>query len=134
MTIENRPAAAERPLTEVVTQLSKDLSLLVRQEVGLAKREAAEKLRALLSGVASAAIGGLILHIGALALTAALILLLGQAVPAWLAALIVGVVYVALGALLLRQGTSRLREVRLEPEKSAENLKRDVEAIKHAAH
>jgi len=123
---------AEASLKDLVTQLSRDVSSLVRQEVELAKREAGDKLRGLWLGASSAALGGVIFHIGVLALTAALILALARAVPGWLAALIVGVVYSAAGGLLLRRGTTRLHELRVEPEKVTESLREDVDAIKEA--
>jgi len=122
----------DRSLAELFTQLSRDVSSLVRQEAELAKREAGEKLKTLRDGGSSAAIGGVICHIGALAFTAAVILLLGHAVPGWLSALIVAVVYLGVGGLLLRRGTTRLRELRLEPERLESSLRNDVEAIKEA--
>jgi Putative Actinobacterial Holin-X, holin superfamily III len=128
-----KPVVEERSLGELVSQLTRDVSLLVRQEVELTKREVGEKLRSLWAGGSSAAAGGVICHIGALAVTAALILLLAEATPAWLAALIVGVVYFAVGGVLLRRGTARLHDVQLEPVETTERLKRDVEAIKEAA-
>ena len=127
-----RRVPEERPLAELIGQLSQDVSQLVRQEVELAKREAGEKLRGFWAGASSAAVGGVICHVGALALTAGLILLLAQAVSGWLAALIVGVVYSAIGAVLLRRGTTRLHELRLAPEQTTASLRDDVEAIKEA--
>ncbi len=127
-----RPIAEQRPLAELVAQLSQDVSQLVRQEIELAKREAAEKLRGFWAGASSVALGGVICHVGVLALTAALILLLAEAMSGWLAALIVGVVHTAIGALLLRRGAARLNELRLEPEQVTASLRNDVEVFKEA--
>ena len=41
----------ERPIGEVASQLTKDISLLVRQEVALAKEEMREKGRIALPGI-----------------------------------------------------------------------------------
>ncbi len=129
---QEAPRLEQRPLGELLGQLTRDLSLLVQQEVSLAKREANEKLRQVGKSLASLAIGGVVLHVGALPLTAAITLLLAEALPAWLAALIVGVAISAVGAVLLQKGKQSLQQLDLKPEQLSENVKRDVDAIKEA--
>ena len=88
-----------RSTGDLVKTLSRQVSLLVRQEIQLAKTELKEK--AADAGVGAAALAGAavagLLALGAL--TAFLILALDGAMPAWAAALLVGVLW-ALGAML----------------------------------
>src|SRR4051795_6562828 len=90
----------DRPIGELVRDLSEQTSALVRNEVELAKAELTVKART--AGIGAGMFGGA----GALgfyalgALTATLILALATVVDAWLAALIVTVVYGAVAGLL----------------------------------
>lgn len=87
---------SDRSLKKVVTDLSHDAGLLVRQEIALAKAQLREK--AVQFGAA-----GFLAYLGALALLAALVLgMIALGVAAWLAALAVGGI-VLLGAFLLVQ-------------------------------
>jgi hypothetical protein len=122
----------ERPLRDLVSQLSRDGSLLVKQEIALAKQELADKADALKVHVASLAIGGVVLYTGVLTLTAGVVLLLAQAVAAWLSALLVGVALATVGAILLLRGKKKLSEIQLQPEQTMTSVRRDVEAVKEA--
>jgi MFS family permease len=122
----------ERPLGDLVKQLAGQTSTLVRQEIDLAKAEMSEKATiagkgaGLLSG---AAVVGLL---AAGALTAFLILLLSEAMDAWLAALIVAVVMGAIAAVLGMTGRNRIRTATpAVPEQTVETVKEDVEWAKN---
>ena len=66
------------------------------------------------------------------ALTAFLILALDGAMPNWLAALIVGVVYAAIAGVLYVSGKQRVEEAGSPvPEKTIETVKEDVQWAKH---
>ena len=83
----------ERSFGELFKQLSEQTTTLVRQEVDLAKAEMAEKGKRAGTGAGLLGGGGL-LGLGAFgALTATLILVLAIWLDAWLACLIVTVVY-----------------------------------------
>jgi putative superfamily III holin-X len=127
-------ALEERPLRDLISQLSRDGSLLLRQEVALAKQELSEKAGGISAAAASIAIGGLVLYAGVLALVAGLALLLALTMPAWLAAVLVGVAVAAIGAVLLHQGTKKLGDLELNPKKTTESVKHDVEMVKEAIH
>ena len=93
----------DRSLKQVVSDLRADASLLVRQEIALAKAELKQKATAAAKQVALFAGAGLLAYSGLLVLIAALVLgLIAIGVVAWLAALSVGIV-VLLGAWLLVQ-------------------------------
>lgn len=123
----------ERPLRDLLRQLSRDGSLLVQQEVALARRELADKATRLQAAVAALAIGGVVLLLGAITLVAALVLLLALVMPAWAAAASVGTAVCAIGALLLVRGKARLAKLDLKPEQAMESIQRDVHAVQEAA-
>jgi hypothetical protein len=121
----------ERPIGELLKQLSEETTRLVHQELELAKAELAQKgkqagLGAGLFGAASAI--GLL---AAAALTACFILALDTVMPAWLAALVVAVVYAAVAAVLALRGRDRVKQaVPPVPEQTIETFKEDVEWAK----
>ncbi len=124
----NGPDLHERPIGELFGQLSEQISTLVRQELELAKAEMRQKGKRAGVGVGLISGGGL-LAMGAFgALTATLILVLATWVDAWLAGLIVTVVYGAGAAALAMKGKERVRAVGSPvPEQTITTLKEDVQ-------
>ena len=116
---------------ELFKQLSQQTSMLVRQEVELARTELKEKGRSGGPGAGMMGAGGL-LGLGAFgALTAMLIVLLDLWVDAWLACLIVTAVYAVVGAILVMAGKRRVQAVGPPvPEQTIETLKEDVQWAK----
>jgi uncharacterized membrane protein YqjE len=135
-TREQQPSDTQQELSEqstgdLVKQLSQQVSTLVRQEVELAKVEMADKGKK--AGVGLGMFGGAgvaaLLALGAL--TAFLILVLHQAIPAWAAALVVTVIWAAVAGVLALQGREKVKEVGTPiPEQTAESVKEDVEWLK----
>jgi uncharacterized membrane protein YqjE len=122
----------ERPIGDLVKQLAGQTSTLVRQEIDLAKAEMSEK--ASVAGKGAGLIGGaaVVGLLAAGALTAFLILLLSEAMDAWLAALIVTVVMAAIAAALGLAGRNRIRAATpAVPEQTVETVKEDVEWAKN---
>jgi len=121
----------ERPIGELLKQLAQETSTLVRQELDLAKAEMTQKGRRAGPGigmVGGAGVAGL-LALGAL--TAFFILALDGAMPNWLAALIVALVYGAVAAALYLKGKERVEDAGSPiPEQTMETLKEDVEWAK----
>ncbi len=120
----------EKPLGELFSDLSRGLSSIFRQEVDLAKAELAEKAKQGLRNAAYLIAGGLLALYGFLALVATVIIALAYALPAWLAALIVGVVLCAAAYSLIQKGVSDLRRKSLKPEQTVESLKESGKWIK----
>lgn len=122
----------ERSIGELFGQLSQDMTLLVRQEVQLARAEMSDKLSRLGANLVSVIAGGFVAYVGALALVAALILgLRGLAnISTWLSALIVGAVLAIAGYAMLRRGLAELKRVDPAPRRTVENIKDDVQSIK----
>ena len=124
----------EQPLGEVAQDLTRDLSLLVRQEMKLAKAEMAQKGRVAAPGLGMIGGAGIVGLMAAGALTAFAILLLSTFLPEWLSALIVGVVLAGAAYLLAKQGKERVEEAGAPiPEQTIETVKEDVEWAKTRA-
>jgi uncharacterized membrane protein YqjE len=122
----------ERSTGQLVKDLSREMSTLARQEVALAKAELAEKGKKAGVGAGLLAGGGVATLLALGSLTAFLILLLDLAMPAWVAALIVTVLWGAVAAVLALQGKQKVQEVgKPVPEKTVESVKEDVEWLKH---
>lgn len=122
---------SDRPVGDLVRDLSDQTTALVRQEVELAKAELTVKART--AGIGAGMFGGA----GALgfyalgALTATLILALATAVDAWLAALIVTVAYGAIAGLLALRGKARVQRATPPlPEQAVESAKEDIRYTK----
>jgi len=80
--------------------------------------------------VASLAIGGAVAYAGALALIAGVILLIGNAIPLWVSALLVGLVVAGIGYFLIQKGLTALKNIDLVPHQTIETLKEDKEWAK----
>jgi hypothetical protein len=121
----------DRPLPELLRQLSEETTYLLKQEVELAKAEISEKGRQAGKGAGLLGAAGVI-GLGAVgALTACFILALNAVMPAWLAALIVAVVYGAVAGILAMQGRNRVKQATPPlPEQTVETLKEDVQWAK----
>jgi hypothetical protein len=124
-----RPRAG-RPLAALLSDLANETSTLVRQEIALFKAETGEKLGRFGMGAGAMAAGGLVAFSGWLALIAAATLGLAKVVAPWLAALIVGIVVIAIGLGLLLFGKSRLAADALVPRRSLNSLRQDEEWIR----
>jgi putative superfamily III holin-X len=123
----------ERSIGELFGQLTQDMTLLVRQEVQLARSELSEKLSRFGTNLISVAAGGLVAYMGAWALVAALIIALHELadISPWVSALIVGIVLAIVGYAMLKRGLSELKRVDLTPRRTVENIRDDVQSIKN---
>lgn len=115
---------------ELLKRLIEDTQHLFRTEIRLAKSE-------LKSNIASAAKGGIAIGIGMILLLGAIFTLLGAAVGfltplvgAGFAALIVGVVTLAIGGLLVMSGIKKMSAASLSPDRTVASLKQDADALK----
>jgi uncharacterized membrane protein YqjE len=117
----------DRSLGELLKQLSEQTTRLVHQELELAKAELTQKGKQ--AGAGAGLFGGAgALGLAALgALTACFILALNAVMPAWLAALIVAVVYGIIAFVLVKQGQAKLKAAGPPvPEQTIETVKEDV--------
>ena len=121
----------ERPLGELLKQLSEETTRLVRQEIELAKAELTQKGRQAGIGAGLFGAAGAIGFLALAALTTCIILALDAVMPAWLAALLVAVVYGAIAAVLVIQGRTKVKQaVPPVPEQTVQTVKEDVQWAK----
>ncbi len=120
----------EPSLGELFASLARDTSTLVRQEVELAKTEMTQKVTGLGRDAGMIGAGAAIAYAGLLVLLAAVVLALGEVIPLWVSALIVGLVVVAIGYFLIQRGRSDLSRRDLTPHQTIETLKEDTEWAK----
>jgi hypothetical protein len=130
------PAAdpREKSIGELFKELSAETSTLIRQEMALAKAELGEKGKEAGKGAGLFGGAGAVGLLGAGAITAGIILLLDLAIAAWLAAIIVGLIYVAVAAFLGLKGRDRIQAATPPiPEQTVDTVKEDVEWAKTRA-
>jgi len=121
----------DRSLGELFAELAQETSTLVRQEVELARVELGQKAARIGRDIASLVLGGAVAYAGFLAIMAAVIVALADAgLDWWLAALVVGLVVVGVGAALLLRGRAALQNANLAPSRTVETLKEDQEWAK----
>ena len=120
----------ERPLGELFSDLVNETSNLVRNEVALAKVEFTQKASKVGRNVGSLVVGGAVAYAALLALGAAVIMLLSNWMPNWVAALIVGLVVGGVAWLLIGQAIAELKRTELTPQETVESLKEDAQWIK----
>src|SRR4051812_29535656 len=113
---------------ELVKSLGEQVSRLVRQELELARAELTEKGKEAGAGAGMLGGAGIVALLALGSLTACLILLLAKVMDAWVAALIVTVVYAAIAGAIALAGRERLeRGVPPTPEQTVETVKEDVQ-------
>ena len=130
-TRNSQDAASEKSLSELVQQLSDQTTMLARKEVELAKAEMAIKAKRIGLGAGAFGAAGIVALFAVGALTATVILGLATAMSAWLAALIVTVLYGAVAGALALVGRQRVEAgAPPVPERAIESSKQDVETAK----
>src|SRR5215210_3055134 len=120
----------DRSLGDLFAELAQETSTLVRQEVNLAKTEMSQKASRAGKHVGFLAAGGAVAYAGLLAILAAVIILLNDVMPLWLAALLVGLVVAVVGYLLVRRGLDALKREDFAPRQTMETLKEDQQWAK----
>jgi uncharacterized membrane protein YqjE len=123
--------ARDRPLGELVKDLSSQTSTLVRQEIELARAELQQKGKTAGKGagmLAGAGVAGL-LALGAL--TAALIAVLSLAMDTWIAALIVMVLWAVVALVLAKAGQKELKRSTPPVPQTVETVKEDIQWAKN---
>jgi uncharacterized membrane protein YqjE len=124
----------EKPVGELLKQLSQETSLLVRQELDLARAELQQKGKE--AGVGAGLLGGAGAT-GLVALTALMVTIvavLDTAMATWLAALITTLLFAAVAGALALIGKNRLKQVGPPvPEQTTDSVKEDVEWAKTRA-
>jgi uncharacterized membrane protein YqjE len=123
----------DRSVGELVNQLSQQTSTLIRQELQLAQTELQEKGKRVGIGAGMFGGAGIVALYGVGALVAAAIIGIGTLLEPWIAAVIVGVVLLAVAGILALLGRKQVeRGTPPLPQQAIESAKRDVNEIKAA--
>jgi hypothetical protein len=119
-----------KPLGDLFSDLAGEMSNLVRQEVALARVEMAQKAKRVGKNVGYLVIGGAVGYAALLAVLAAVIMLLDRVMPAWGAALLVGILVAGISWLLIGKAMTALQDTELTPRETVETLKEDAAWMK----
>src|SRR5215211_2281779 len=128
--VDARPDVSDASVGGLASEVAKDLSTLVRQEIALAKAEI--RAEAKTAGQAAGALGGagfagyFVLMFLSLAATWGL----AELIPLGWAALIVAAAWAIVAGVLAAVGRSRLKRVNPKPERTIETVKEDLQWAK----
>jgi hypothetical protein len=128
------PELREEPVGQLLKQVSDDARSLLGTEAKLAKAEMTGKVKDVGMGAGMFGGAGYVAHLAVLGLMLTVILALATAMEAWLAALLVTIVFAAIAAGLALTGRKRIREAGPPvPEQAIESLKETVDTVKEEA-
>jgi len=122
-------ASADRSISTVLSDIVGNIQEIVRSEVRLAKTEITEEVGKLRAASMLVAAGVFMLTFSMVFVLLAIVYALSAVMPAWAAALIVGVGEGVLAALCCTLGIKRFRAVRAAPKTTA-TVKENVEWAK----
>jgi uncharacterized membrane protein YqjE len=122
----------DRSIGELFSDLSRELTTLVRKEVELARVELSSKAGRIGNRLGMVVLGGVVALAGLLTVVAGIVLLVisFDVMPDWAAALLVGVIVLAVGGLLAQQALNALRRENLAPTETVRTLKENAEWAK----
>ena len=124
----------ERPLGELVQDLSRQTSTLIRQEMRLAQAELTEKGRHAGKGAGMFGGAGVVALYGVGALVTAAILGLATVLEPWIAAAAIGIVLLAIAGVLALTGKKEIEEAGPpKPERALDSVQRDIDTVKARA-
>ena len=124
----------DKPVGDLVRQLTEQSSTLIRQELRLATAELQEKGKH--AGIGAGMFGGagLVALYGVGALFAAAIVGIGTLIEPWLAALIVGVVLLVVAGVVALLGKKQVEQATpAKPEQAMDSVQQDIDTVKERA-
>lgn len=114
----------------LLSDLANETTLLIRQEIALAKVELTEKATSVGRNIGFLVLGGAVAYAALLALLAAIIILLANVMPWWGAAAVVAVVVGIVAAVLVSKALASLKHTSMTPRQTVETLKEDAQWAK----
>jgi membrane protein len=130
---QGQTGGSDASVGQLVEQLSAQISALVRDEMALATAEMKRKGAQAGIGIGIGGAGAVMALLGLGALVAAAILGLATVLAAWLAALIIGVVLLAVAGVISAAGITQVRNSAPPvPEKAVQSTKQDIETVKES--
>lgn len=117
----------ERPLSELLGEITSDVQRLIRDEVRLARMELMRNAREAAIGAAGLAVAAAMAYLGVWFLGLAVFFAIFLAIPGWAAGLSVSVGFFIIAALAFIVGRRMLRPSELRPEQTIQTLEEDRE-------
>lgn len=123
---------APETIPDLIKELRDESTLLIRQEIALARQEFSEKAAEIGKDSTELATGGVVAHVGFLLLMIAatvgmyellVVWEVSRPVSGWLAPLIVGAVLAIIGWVMTKAAINNLKDVSLEPKRTVETLR-----------
>jgi hypothetical protein len=129
-----RRTEQDKPLGELVQDLSRQTSTLIRQEMRLAQAELTEKGKHASKGAGMFGGAGIVALYGIGALVAAAVLGLATVLEPWIAAAAIGLGLLLVAGILALTGKKELDEAGPpKPELAIESVQRDIDTVKARA-
>ncbi|MEV0678708.1 phage holin family protein [Actinosynnema sp. NPDC050436] len=126
---------AETSTSELVRDVTRQTSRLVREEIRLAVAEISEKGKHVGIGVGLVGAAGVLAWFGVGTVVAGLVLVLALVLPAWAAAFIVAAVVFAVAGVLVLVGRKQVAAGTPPlPEEAIEGVKRDIATVSERTH
>lgn len=125
--LTREPKQPDRSLGELFSEMTTDISTLMRKEIELAKVETKEEVQKAGKAAGMLGAGALMGYLALLFLSFALAWLLDNFLWRELAFLVVAVLYGIAAAVLAKSGQKKMKEVNPVPEQTVETLKEDAE-------
>jgi len=131
MQYETTQTKSDPSIGELLGDLMRETTTLIRQEITLAKTEMTQKASDAGRNIAALAVGGVVAYAGLLAILAAIVLLLiSGGMASWASALLVGVIVAVIGGVLAMKGLEALKHADMAPRRTIETLKEDAQWMK----
>ncbi|SFF15895.1 phage holin family protein [Blastococcus tunisiensis] len=131
---DEQPVPENASTGQLISQLTEQLSRLVRDEARLAQAEMTQKAKKLGVGAGLFGGAGLVAFFGLAALITTAILALALVLPAWLAALIVAVALFAVAGVLALVGKKDVEKGSPPvPTEAISSVKTDISTVKESA-
>jgi hypothetical protein len=113
-----------RSLGDLFSDLSREITTLMRNELALARVEMSNKLSHAATHASALALGAVTALAGVFTLAASLVLVLVRAgMPPWAAALLVGLGLAAIGGVMAMRSVSALKQEDLRPTETIQTIK-----------
>lgn len=122
----------DRPIAALLRDLQSDSMHLVQQEAQLFRAETSQTLARVQREAMILGAGAALAAVGGLVLAAFLVLLLAEVMPAWLSALIVGVVLTVAGGVAIMNGKKKIAAEQLAPKQTQRSVKEDIRTLREA--
>jgi uncharacterized membrane protein YqjE len=125
-------SSADLSTGQLMVQLSEQTSRLIRSELQLAKVELKNSAKHAGRGAGLFGAAGVLAWFGLGALIATAIIALDLVFPLWAAALVVTLVLFVAAGIAALVGKKQVQQVSPTPERTVENVKRDVQEVKES--